>query len=249
MGIIRQLARYVKITFCQMFSLKLPIIFLVAALSASACRFWQAKTVDAPTPTPIAVEELKSEIPFATKEPEIFQTEIVVTANGAEQKIFTTRSGANRLTIYDYQTPSEIALLQIGAGGSFTINRGQKIYVENQKASDGGEDENFPVAELLNQKEIAVFEKLPDENGLAKYRVTLDASKNSEIVITVDQSINLPVKQEFFSISGEQKTLLTTTELRNFTTQIDAQNFELPKDYKKVSPAEFQQNTRRTRQN
>ena len=232
-----------------MYSLKLSTILLTVALSAAACRFWQAKPDDAPAPTPVVVEEITSQIPFATKEPETYQAEIVVTTNGAENKIFTTRNGANRLTVYDYQTPFEIAFLQNGAGSSFTISRGQKIYVENQAGNDGGEDENFPVAELLNQEQTAAFEKLSDENGTAKYRVTLDVSNSAEIVVTVDESINLPIKQEFFSVNGEQKTLLTTTELRNFTTQVDQQNFELPKDYKKVSLAEFQQTTRRTRQN
>ena len=248
MRIIGRLARCVKIAFCQMFSLKLSTILLTVALSAMACRFWQAKPNDAPAPTPVIIEEIKSQIPFTTKEPEIFQAEIVVTANGSENKIFTTRNGADRVTIYDYQTPYEIAFLQTGAGGSFTINRGQKIYVENQ-TTNSGEDEIFPVAELVNQHENAAFEKLSDENGTAKYRVTLDASNSAEIVVTVDESINLPIKQEFFSVNGEQKTLLTTTELRNFTTQIDRQNFEPPKDYKKVSLAEFQQNMRRARQN
>lgn len=224
-----------------MFALKFLKIFLLAALLTSACRFWQAKTDTAPTPTPIAVEEIKSEIPFSTKEPESFQTEIVVTANGTESKMFTARSGANRLTIYEYQTANEIALLQTGDGKNYLMARSQKIYAENQFGNRGVEDANLPVAELLNQQEIAAFELLSDANDSAKYLVTLDASKKSEIVVTVDKKINLPVKQEFFSVNGEQKTLLTTIELKNFSLQTNAQNFEFPKDYKKVSTVEFQQ--------
>lgn len=213
-------------------------IFLLAALCASACRFWQSNNGATTTPTPINVEEIKSRIPFNTKEPETFQTEIVTTANNAESKIFAARNGANQLTIFDYQTASETASLQLG-GANYLIARHRKIYTENQPATNDSGDELFPVTGLLNQREIAAFELLSDETDLAKYRITLDASKKSEIVITVDKKINLPVKQEFFSISGEQKTLMTTTELKNFSLQTDLQNFELPKDFKKVSPAEF----------
>ena len=76
---------------------------------------------------------------------------------------------------------------------------------------------------------------------------SLDASSLSEIVITVDEKINLPTKQEFYSVAGERKTLVSTTELKNFTIQTDANNFDLPKDYKKVSPTEFQDVLRRER--
>lgn len=223
-----------------MFSFKILKIFLLAALFASACRFWQAKTDVAPTATPIAVEAFKSRIPFDTKEPETFQAEIVVAANGVENVIFTARSGANRLTIYDFQTASETAVLQTGAGGAFLINRRRQIYAENEAANGDGADEIFPVAELLNQKENAVYEQIADENDSAKFLVRLDDSPNSEIVITVDKKINLPVRQEFFSVAGERKSLTATTELRNFTAQVDARNFEIPADYKKVSLKEFE---------
>ncbi|MCY7377436.1 MAG: hypothetical protein LH472_15860 [Pyrinomonadaceae bacterium] len=228
-----------------MFSTKFLKIFLLAALFAPACRFWQAKSEDAPPP--IVVEELKSEIPFATKEPEVFQTEIVVTTGGGEDKIFVARNGANRLTIYDYQKKSEFALLQTSASGSFLIVRHQKIYAENQPMGNAETIDDFPTAELLNQKRAASFESLGAANGFAKYLVRLDASKNSEIIITVDEKINLPVKQEFYGISGEQKILISTTELKDFNLQPDAQNFELPKNYKKVSMTEFQDAWRRER--
>lgn len=224
-----------------MFALKFLKILLLVALCASACRFWQPKTdANAAPAPPIIVEEVKSTIPFATKEPETFQTEIVVTIGDVETTIFTARRGASRLTIYEFQTENEFAVLQTGAGASYTIARRRKIYAENQTAdSSAATDENFPTAELLNQKQTAVFEKLGAENNLTKYRVVLDEPANSEIVVTVDENINLPVRQEFYSVAGDRKTLVSTTELRNFNLRTDAANFELPKDYKKVSPAEL----------
>ena len=231
-----------------MLSLKILKICLFAVLCASACRFWQSKpSVSAAPPTPNAAVELKSEIPFATKEPEIYQAEIHITANNAETIIVTARNGANRLTTYDYGKNSEIVLLQTGDGKSFTIDRRQKTYAENPTGGDSETDDIFPTAELLNQKSAASFESIGVENGLTVYRVILDASKSSEIVVTVDDKINLPVKQEFYSVAGERKTLVSTTELRNFTIQTDAGVFDLPKEYKKVSPTELQDILRRER--
>jgi hypothetical protein len=234
----------IKSIFHRMFSINFLKFFLFFALFASACRFWQPQTeTSSPTTPPVA--ELKSEIPFGTKEPDVFQTEIVTTANGVVDKIFTARNGENHFTIYDFQKKFEFALLQTTANGSLLIARHQKIYAENQTTNADQTTDDFPTAELLNEKPDAKYESLGAENGFAKYRVTLNASTDSEIIVTVDLTINLPVKQEFYSVSGERKTLISTTELKNYSQQTDAQNFEIPKDYKKVSAVEFQQILRR----
>lgn len=230
-----------------MFSFKFFKIILLVALVASACRFWQAKNDAAPSPTPLVIEESTGEIPFPTKEPDVFQTEIIVTTNGIEDKIFTARNGENHYTIYDYQKKSEFALLQTAANASVLIARNQKIYAENQSAGNVDPADDFPTAELLNEKPDAKYESLGAENGFAKYRIILNTSVTSEIIVTVDRTINLPVKQEFYTVSGDRKTLISTTELKNYAAQTDAQSFEIPKDYKKVSADEFQQILRRER--
>ncbi|MGI8786142.1 MAG: hypothetical protein ACR2HG_00085 [Pyrinomonadaceae bacterium] len=221
----------------------------LSLLLVSSCGFWQSKTEA--TPTPPAPEELKTDVPFSTKEPENYQTEIVVTTGGIEDVTFTARNGANRLTIFDYQTKNEFALLNIGGGQTFLINRSQKNYAENESAniSDArGETLNdFLTNEWLDQKRGAKFEMLGAENNFTKYRVRLDEALNSEIIISVDEQIGLPVKQEFYSVNGEQKILTLTAELKNFKRQTEASFFEVPKDYRKVSIKEFQEILRRER--
>ncbi len=241
--------RCVKIISRRMYLPKILKFCLLAALFAPACRFWQPKT-DAPDapPKPTVVEEIKSAIPFATKEPEVYQTEIRVTGGGIENVMFTARNSAKRLTVYDYEQKSEFALLQTGDGASFLIARQSKIYAVSQTGNAAETADVFPTAELLNEKSTAVFELLGAENGFAKYRVRLDESSRSEIIVTVDEKLNLPVKQEFYSVAGERETLVSTTEFKNFNLQTDARNFDLPKDYKKVSPTEFQVIRRRERE-
>jgi hypothetical protein len=235
-----------------MFSSNLiKIFFVFALLSCQACSFCQSKTDATVSPTPFVVEELKSEIPFLTKEPEVFQTEIVVTAkDNIEDKTFIAKNGANRFIVFDFQGKTEFALLQLGANQSFLIAPSQKIFAENQPETIGEKSETLNdllTAGWSNQKADAKFERLGAENNFVKYLVNLDETKKSEIIITVDEKNGLPVKQEFYSISNEQRTLTLTMEMKNFSLQTDAKFFEVPKDYKKVLLKEFRETLRRMR--
>ena len=233
-----------------MFSSNLIKFFLVSALlSCQACGFCQSKTDATVSPTPFIVEELKSEIPFLTKEPDAFQTEIVVTAkDNFEDKTFIAKNGANRFIAFDFQGKTEFALLQLGGNQSFLIAPSQKVFAENQLETAGAKSETLNdllTAGWSNQKADAKFERLGAENNFVKYLVSLDETKKSEIIISVDEKIGLPVKQEFYSISNGQKTLTLTMEIKNFSLQTEAKYFEVPKDYKKVLLKEFWETLRR----
>lgn len=230
-----------------MFSSNSIRIFLVlVSLVCQACGFWRGQIGATPSPTPFVAEELKSAIPFSTKEPDVYQTEIVVTANGVEDVTFTARNETKRLIIFNYRTEAETAVLELGANQTFLIAPNRKLYALKESDGDSGvETADFLTAELLNQKKDARFETLGAENNLARYRVSLDDAPNSEIIVSVDENIGLPVKQEFYSVGGEQKILTSAMELRNFSPKADAKFFEIPSDYRKVSAKEFRVNARR----
>jgi len=218
---------------------QLKIVFLAGALFASACGFWHKP--DAAASPPFVAAELKSTIPFSSKEPDSYQTEIVVTANNAEDRTFAARDKEKRLIIFNFQAESEISVLQLGAGQSFLIAANRKIYAENEKGGRSENTSDFFAAEWLSQKTDAQFEALAAENNLVRYRVSLDETKNSEIIVFVDTQIALPVRQEFYSVKDGEKRLNLTMELRNFSAQPDAKLFEVPKDFRKVSLKEFRQ--------
>lgn len=227
------------------------MFFVLVLTTAPACSLWRGKIDTTASPTPFVAEEIRSEIPFSTKEPEKFQTEIVVTTDGnLEEKFFAARDGEKRLLVFDFQKDKEIRLLELSANQSFLIALNQKVFAElgrenaNEKQS-GVMD--FLTAELLNRKKDARFESLGAENSLAKFRVNLDDAVNSEIIIWVDENIGLPVKQEFYTTAGEQKILTSTVESKNFNLQPEAKFFEISKDYKKVSVKEFREIAQRTR--
>ena len=208
--------------------------------SVSACRFWSGGGNGTPTPTPFAAEELKSDVPFSSKEPEIFQAEFVVNANETERKTFIARNGANRRT--DYNFGSENQLINLQTDKNYLILPKRKIYAENllsESASAPDDWTLFLTTEWLNAKTSARFEKQETVENTTKYRVTLDGKEASEILIFFDETNKLPVRQEFYSVSGERKTLSYTFEIRNFKLQTEENLFVVPTNYKKVSVAEL----------
>lgn len=223
-------------------SAKVFFISLLALLLFSSCRLWQKAENKTPAPTPFVAEEIKSEIPFATTEPETFQAEFVVTADGKEDKTFIARNGNLRRYDFNYGQKIQVSVVQTADGKSFVVFQNKKIYAENSKDATAQSLENpfdFLTTEWLNQKADARFERLDAENGFMKYRVSLGDNQIAESIIWVDENTGLPVRQEFYSTSGEQRSLNFTFEMKNFKPQTDALLFEVPKDFHKVSVEEF----------
>ena len=220
-------------------SKSLKFILLFTLVCASSCKYWQNSSN---SNSNVAVKQpeiadIQSEIPFPTKEPEIYQAEIIVKNDGEEEKTFIARSNGRF-----FSRNGEIGTLQIDANKSFLINFAKKIYVENigksaTKTESSGETLNdFLTTEWLNQKTDAKFENMGAENGLTKYRVMFEAS---ESLIFIDENYKMTVRQEFYSIEGETKNLVYSIELQNIKLIADEQLFEIPKDFRKVTIEEF----------
>lgn len=215
--------------------------FLIfASLISVSCGVWQSAENSASAPLR-AVEELETGIPFQNKEPEQFQTEIVVTnffgGEKTERRYFLARSGVRRMTIFNRGEKGETSVLQTADGRTFFISGEKKNLRESpsQSGQTGNDLTEFLTTRWLNQKTDAAFEKLGAENNLTKYRVRLAASDASEILIFVDENLKLPVRQEFYSASGEGKTLMFSIELKNFSLQAEEKLFELPKNYRETN--------------
>ncbi len=200
-------------------------------LMCASCKFFQSSNTE--TPKPFTPEEIKNDIPFSTKEPKVFQAEIVITANGTENKKFIARSGNSRRFDYNFGAKNQVSVIQTDK--IFTILKDKKIYTETVLSSDVPTQNDF-TGEWLNAKTNAEFTKTGTANGLTQYSANFG---NSEILISVDETTNLPMRQEFYSIENGQKTLTMTIELKNFKAEAANDLFIVPKDFKKVSAEEF----------
>ena len=221
---------------------------ILLPLFLAACRFWQQpETTGAPNKNIAVVAPLISELPFSAGEPENYQAEIVSRIYSGDQEItrksFTARNGLRRLTVFNVGEKTEISSLNLGGDSSFSIYPARKIYSENtlQANSPANSADNFPTNEWLNAENRAAFENLGTENNLTKYRVRLNDSANSEILIYIDENLKIPVREEFYTVSGAQRTLTFSTEIKDFKPQADEKFFEVPKGYRLVSPQEFQE--------
>jgi hypothetical protein len=225
-----------------MFSSNITKFFVLAALSVllfSGCR-WSAGSNDANQgAAPPVAEDFKSEIPFSTREPERFQAEIVVTANGAERKTFVARGGASQR--YDFNFGAKNQVTALSTDKSYLLAAAHKIYAENAAGTDAATPDDwtaFLTTEWLNQKRDAKFEKLETAANLTKYRVLMDESAATEAFIYIDEALGLPVKQELYAV-GEQTAPVYAFELKNVKLEADADLFIVPPDYRRVSTEEF----------
>lgn len=229
----------------------IKIFVFCAAVFCQACSFWQISENSKNSNTTFAANDLKYEIPFSSREPDVFQAEIVLTtfANGekSERKIFTARKAAKQR--YDFE--NETSFLRTSENQSFLIDNNRRVFAENQTNSNVSDEaadavKDFLTTDWLNEKRGAAFEKIGTENDLTKYLVRFaDAPKaDSEVLIFVDENLKIPIRQEFYAANGEQKILLFSMELRNFQSSADDNFFELPKDFRQVSLSDFQKSLR-----
>lgn len=215
--------------------IKFYALLALILLTAPACRFWQTSGTGTPAPTTFSADELKSETPFSTKEPDNFQAEIVVTANAVESRSLTAKNGANRRYDYRYGEKNQLTVLQTDK--NYLVLPAKKIYAEDspQSTISAPDDwQDFLSKEWLNAKTPAKFEKLETIDNITKYRVVPGENADSEIFVYSDEKLGMPVKQEFYSTNGEQKTLNFTVEIKNLKLQTDDNLFAIPADFKKI---------------
>lgn len=213
-------------------------IAFLALMLCSSCNFWRSENKQNNAEIPDA--EIQTNIPFSNKEPENFQAEIVVSnfANDKKsvQKYFIAKNDKSSIQKFDFGTENERSILRTGDNKIFLINKKSKNYRElsadnSEVFSDDSLIKNL-TSKWLNEKSSASFEKLGTENALTKYRVTLEDGKSSEIFIFVDEKLKIPIKQEFYSVNGEEKKLQYSVEIQKIKINIDSKLFELPKGYK-----------------
>lgn len=217
------------------------IIFLCLSLCPS-CRFWQSNSTDNDTQNSAA--EIHTNIPFSTKEPDVFQAEFVVTTfisgEKTERKYFVAKKGEKILATIGVGSKQEISLLEITGDKSFRLEHSTKTYRKREISAmpadtSANQWQEFLTTKWLNEKTNAKFEKQGTQNNLTKYLVKLEDPDRSEIFIYIDEKLQIPVKQEFYRLAKGKKILSYQVEVKNFKTEVNDKLFELPKDYQEIN--------------
>jgi len=215
----------------KFFLASIPILFFL-----TGCGFRQN---DQAIRVPL-ISETESQVPFPTKEPENYQCEIVVNAGGTESRTFTARLGEKSRIDYNFGGENQLAVLY--ADKNYLIDYKRKIYAEKASTTDPNVyDTQFSDLAFasLNRRGYVEFEEIGRENGLIKYEARINEGGASEVLIYVDENRGMPIKQEFFSLNGEERILQYSVELRNLKLEVDESLFEIPRGFRKVSVDEF----------
>ena len=211
------LSTSVKI-FCA--ALFLPLIF-------SGCSLWRG---EANTPSFVPPQQ-ESDIPFSTREPDVFQVEIVTRAGGVERRITVARDKNTRRIDYDVDTDSHRAV--IISDKEYVLDLRRKTVSERELAAAGAMKKE--VSSLLNVRDYADFDEVGRQGSVIEYRARVNESDASDVSIFFDESIGLPVRQDFYSVNGDERKLKYSVELRNFSREVDLGVFEIPHGFRRES--------------
>ena len=169
------------------------------------------------------------QLPFATREPDVFQAEILIRSGDVERRIGIARSGLSRRIDYDIDTPKHRAV--VISDKEYLLDMKRKTYVEREfSATEAGDSEL--VSHLLTLRDYTEFDEVGRNGSVIQFRARINDTTASDVMIFFDESIGLPIRQEFYAIEGEVRKLHYSMELRGFSTQVDQTVFQIPKEFR-----------------
>jgi len=216
------------------------LLVLVLLTFCFGCRFWQNLANTNTSSQSGAFPEDKSDLPFSTREPDVYQARIVVTSGGVRRVTFVAKNGAKRRSEYDFGEKN--AAVSLRTDQDYLLIPDKKIFTEqagpvrNTATSEGLD---ALTVEWLNIKAVSRFEDLGMENGLKKFSAKLNESDASDVLLFIDEASGLPARQEYYSINGDRRDLMYSIELQDLRLEAGDDLFTIPKDYRKVSIEEF----------
>lgn len=205
-------------------------------LAAGGCG-WLTPADNTSTP---AIPASGKRFPFKTKEPGVFQCEIVQTAGDSVRRTRLARKGGWLRLDFDFGEKRQMSVLRTDK--EYLIDAERQAYAEKVPLAGNTVETQFSdlTHELLFTGGIqGDFEEAGREDDLIKYRSGTDENASSEVILFYDPTIELPVKQEFYSVTGEERTLVFSVEMVNFKTEIDDGMFMIPHGFHKMPIAEL----------
>jgi hypothetical protein len=198
--------------------------------------------------------------PFQTKEPDRYRAvRIITTVSATGETVITKNVIARNGELRRNESQVEwktIAYLETPEGRMLLLP-GEKIYTEVTSDTDlpATEDDEAlarsPEGVLHAETSNTSYQNLGKENFRGrttdKYRVVVNAASAgnvsvSETLIWIDEALKMPVKSETKSADGTR----VSTELGEITLEVDDDLFRIPKDYQKVTFAEFRKRLAKT---
>ena len=182
-----------------------------------------------------SIDGERSSFPFQTKEPLIYSGEIVQTSGSVTTVYFVARNGDKSRIDFDRGGVNQLS--KVRNDRDLVVLFRTKTYYE--LPSGTGEVASLNPADTLTRGflggiELAKFEKLETLNGQTKYRVNYTPGSKSETLIYFDEAFKMPVRQEFFAVEGEKRTIMFSVEFKDLKLEADDSLFAIPDGFKKT---------------
>lgn len=176
--------------------------------------------------------------PFSTKEPSVYQGNVVVTGDLGEQRYFVARKNdKGRLGLF---RGGRLASSELHTDLTYLIDHVNKVYAAVPPSPLSYDALSYG---LFRGKGHNTFEKLESDESVTRYRVRDPDQPLSDIVISLDNVSGLVVRQEF-STAGENGADAPQSprfiyEVRDLSLDVDDSVFDKPVNYRQVSLKEY----------
>jgi hypothetical protein len=195
----------------------------------TGCTGWRSNENSSTT----FASEPKSAYPFSVSEPTVFQADLVIRTGEIERKLSLARNGNSRRMDFDIGTENHRAVLITDKEYLLFFKR--KSYEARTLSANATAVYDPLTAHMLSARDLSTFEEVGRKGEVVQYRLGVNESTNSEVLVFFDEAIGLPVREEFYSIEGDARNLQYTVELENFRPHVDPAAFEIPGGFRKVS--------------
>ncbi len=182
-----------------------------------------------------AIDGERNAFPFSIREPKIYSGEIVQTSGSVTTVYFVARNG-DRSRI-DFDRGGENQMSKVHNDRDIVVSYKTKSYYELPGGT--GETGGLNSADTLTRgflagMEPAKFEKIETLNGRTKYRVNYTVGGKSETMIYFDEALGMPVKQEFFAVDGDRRSIMFSVEFKELKLEADDSLFAIPEGFRRT---------------
>ena len=184
------------------------------------------------------VTESKSEFPFSTKEPAVYQCDFVISNGKDEDRWFAARKGDKWR--YDLFHGPERWMSQLRTDKLYLVDYQKKVYSEiperGNAASDPGYFDSL-TRNIFRSGEHREFDEIGRDGNLIKYKVRETVQSTGEILIYIDAASGMMVKQQFTASKGmtdADSPMSYVYEIRNLNMDVDDSVFDIPQGFKKT---------------
>jgi hypothetical protein len=209
--------------------------FLLAALCGLFFQACGRAPADSNKPI-VPPDQVKSEFPFPTREPDIYQADIFTSDGRVESRVFVARKGTKWR--YDHFAGGRPSRSMIFNGQLVRVDHVRKTYYAEPAGPASDAADLDPAAfNLFRGRDYRQIEEVGRSDGLITYKARDAKDLKTEILLTFDEASGLIVREEFKDRTEDAAGFLF--ELRNLKTDVDDSVFETPAGYRSVARDEL----------